>query len=76
MTPIKIHQTETGFRLASTAWPTILMVSDQVARTGTYVKFSWPYLVLQVENGRAVYRVETCDRGAWMGALVESSIFA
>lgn len=69
---VHIYQTERGHRLAAAEWPKSLMISNVVATTASYTRFRWPYIRFEVENGCAIYRVDTCDRGAWLGVLVES----
>lgn len=72
-TPVlHVYQTTLGHQLASTDWPHRICITEQMARTAPYVRFSWPYLTIQVTNGRAVYKVGTCDLGVWRGILIES----
>lgn len=53
-------------------WPERALFSAQVLRQCPGpVALHYPWITLRVDNGHAVYRVDTCDRGLWTGTLVE-----
>jgi hypothetical protein len=53
-------------------WPLRALIADDLVRTEDRIHLSYPYLSIRLDNAHAVYRVDTCERGLWTGALVES----
>lgn len=57
-------------------WPGVTAISAAFLRTADhdYVRLAYPFVMIRFENARAVYRVDTCDRGTWRATLVEGHI--
>lgn len=57
-------------------WPQTAEFLDSLVqlahRSHGVMAFHYPYFVLTCLNGRAMYRLSTCDHGLWHGHLMES----
>jgi hypothetical protein len=80
---MRIHlvQNASGDPALIGAWPERVELSDGFLRAcetacEPLLHMRWPYLVVQVVNGHAVYRVSTCELGRWRGELLEASLTA
>ena len=55
------------------AWPRETKILEGIARLEPWVTLRWPYLVIRLENARAVYRVSTLEGGKWAAELLEGA---
>ena len=79
MTAIQVSQHVGGtVFLSLPTWPDVTEIPDSIVRLSdpSRIALRYPFLTINLDNGHAVYRVETCDRGVWIGTLVESQVGA
>jgi hypothetical protein len=72
--PITIRRADDGkVFLTDPAWPELTEIADALlhAAEPEAMRLRYPYLLIRLANARAVYRVESCERGVWRGTLVE-----
>ena len=55
------------------SWPPSTQILEGITRLEPWVTLRYPYLVIRLENARAVYRVSTLEGGKWAAELLEGA---
>lgn len=63
-----------GKPLLEDGWPATLLIADDLIQVCGWMTFRWPFLVIRVTDGHAIYQVESLDQGIWTGTLLECLI--
>jgi hypothetical protein len=71
---ICVQREEDGSLVLATAdWPPTTLIDHALIGDAEHrIVLRYPYLIIRLDNARAVYRVTTCEHGVWTGTLVES----
>lgn len=71
-TAIRIKRESDDRVLLVGGWPDLALITNEIVKSGDpRVVYRYPSLTFHLDNAHAVYRLDTCDRGIWIGVLVE-----
>lgn len=71
-TEITVHVQDGEVYLVGQRWPERAAVCQVLLQQCPELFIlRYPFLAVRLANGRAVYRVETCERGQWAAVFLE-----